>query len=278
MSEREESQMSQIVALIRGESVPVPLDVYPDGAPLIAFPRDAEVTRLLVRPLNFAGFMAALFFVDALAARGRRVPELILPLVPGSRQDRLNASGDYLFTARSVATEINARRFPSVTVLDPHSDVTPALIERCRVVSAADCVMSHTRGLVGVVSPDGGAEKRAAGVARMFRVPLIHAWKTRDIATGLLAGFGMQSTETKGRVLVVDDICDGGGTFVGLADELDRAGLTADLFVTHGIFSKGTAPLLKRFRHVYTTDSVLGDRPGIDIIRICERLLTTETT
>jgi ribose-phosphate pyrophosphokinase len=271
--------VSQLIARVRGEAVSVPVDVYPDGAPLIDFPRDTEVTRILVRPSTFAGFMAAMFFVDALAARGHAVPELILPLVPGSRQDRLNPSGDYLFTARSVAAVINARRFPSVTVLDPHSDVTPALIDRCHVIAAAECLFSYTSGLAAVVSPDGGAEKRASAVARALRVPLLHAWKTRSVETGALSGFGLQPTDIRERrVLVVDDICDGGGTFIGIADELDRAGLKADLFVTHGIFSKGTKALLERFRHIFTTDSVLGERHGVDVNRICERLFTKETS
>lgn len=263
--------MSELLALVGREAMAVSLDAYPDGAPLVYFDREATPSRLLLRPRGLAGFMAAMFFVDALAARGHAVPGLILPLPPGSRQDRLNPGGDYLFTARSVAHEINARRFPSVTVLDPHSDVTPALIERCRVLRAVDCLKTWARGYQAVIAPDGGAVRRAAGVADFFKVPLLHAWKMRDVATGALSGFGVQSGVPP-RVLVVDDLCDGGGTFVGLADALGPS-VKADLFVTHGVFSKGTAPLLAKFQHVYTTDSVLGDKPGVTVTPICQRLL-----
>lgn len=56
--------------------------------------------------------------------------------------------------------------------------------------------------------------------------------------------------------LIVDDICDGGGTFVGLAKELRAAGATrVYLYVTHGIFSKRLP--LEGIDHVYTTDSFL---------------------
>ena len=44
--------------------------------------------------------------------------------------------------------------------------------------------------------------------------------------------------------LIVDDICDGGGTFIPLAKKLKNAGAkTVTLYVTHGIFSKGLDPL-----------------------------------
>lgn len=105
---------------------------YPAGEPLITS-QDSPI-RLLVRPRVLSDLHAALYWADALAERGRALPELILPCVPGARQDRLNPSGDQLFTIKSIARDLNARRFPSVTILDPHSDVTPALIERCRVV------------------------------------------------------------------------------------------------------------------------------------------------
>lgn len=253
---------------------PVKVDWYPGGEPLIDFPRDQPVARILLRPSSLASFMAAMFWVDALAERGHELLELVLPFVPGARQDRLNDAGDYLFTAKSVAKEINARRFDTVTIVDPHSDVVPALIDHCRVVTAADCLMSFGRGYSAVVAPDGGAAKRATGVARKLNVPLLHAWKTRDVQTAAIHGFGLQPFGGAGRVLVVDDICDGGGTFIGLAGELERVGLRADLYVTHGVFSKGTAPLLALFRHVFCTDSVLGDKPGVAVMPICERLLT----
>lgn len=247
----------------------VELRSYPDGMPLVAFPF-GEPTALLLRPNTVNALMTALWWVDAIAERGGIVPALILPCLPGARQDRLNPVGDFLFTAKSVAREINARGFPSVTVLDPHSDVMPAMLERCRVVPAA-FVESETV-YAGVVSPDAGAEKRAWRVASSLGVPLYHAWKSRDVATGAISGFGVQ-TLTPGRYLVVDDLCDGGGTFLGLAAEIEREGARADLYVTHGLFTKGTKPLLEAFENVYCTDSTTGDKPGVTVLPRCESLL-----
>lgn len=260
----------------------VRIESYPDGAPRISFPRDATVERVLLRPRSMASFVAGLFWIDALIERGGQPPELILPFMPGARQDRLNATGDFLFTARSVARMINERILPAVTVVDPHSDVTPALIDNCRVVKAEACVNPPAGKYAAVIAPDGGAEKRAGEVARKLGVPLFHAWKTRNVSDGSIAGFGIEHLGLPGgsRVLVVDDICDGGGTFVGLADAITKQAaqsgprIKRDLYVTHGLFTKGTEELLSRFDHVYCTDSVIADRPRVIEASVCERLLT----
>jgi ribose-phosphate pyrophosphokinase len=55
-------------------------------------------------------------------------------------------------------------------------------------------------------------------------------------------------------VLIVDDICDGGGTFIGIAKALPKD-VKKYLYVTHGIFSKGLRELTGHFEHIYTTNS-----------------------
>jgi ribose-phosphate pyrophosphokinase len=136
-----------------------------------------------------------------------------------------------------------------------------------------------------VISPDAGAEKRAGEVARKLGVPLIHAWKTRDVGTGAISGFGFDAyaeattINKRARVLVVDDICDGGGTFVGLAAAIEKsfpADIDLHLFTTHGIYSKGVAPLAEHFSHIYCTDSIVGDRPGVIQIDVGLKLLRGE--
>jgi ribose-phosphate pyrophosphokinase len=258
---------------------------YPSGEPMIAHPAvEVQVQKLLLRPRSMLDLMGGLFFVDALVERGQKPPELILPFVPGARQDRLNNVGDYLFTAKSVANEINARNFPKVTVLDPHSEVISALINRCHVVHAHECFRTMVEGYYdGVVSPDAGAEKRASAVAKKLRVPLLHGWKTRNVATGEITGFGLERSDVietpRPRVLVVDDICDGGRTFIGLGGVLKERGLRADLYVTHGLFSQGTSKLLVHYDKIICTDSVeahnqgIDGNVGIDIIKVCNQLL-----
>lgn len=254
----------------------VPLSRYPSGEPLVNH-RDVKawekrpsnegqsMDRLLVRQRNMDAFMTAMFLVDAMTERGIAPPELILPFVPGARQDRLNPEGDYLFTIKSIAKLINDRNFPVVKILDPHSEVTPALIDRCKVYSPAYILAGRfpTGTWSGVVSPDAGSEKRANLVAHALGLEVVYGWKQRDLATGGLKGFGLQHLEDRFKdkpLLVVDDICDGGGTFVGLAEQIAAQGAKADLYVTHGIFAKGVKVLAEFYGRIITTDSVIPDK------------------
>lgn len=268
----------QIISAYCGTPGDISLKSYPDTMPLVT--TSVVPLRALLRPKSLASFVAAMFWFDAMEERHNTDVDLVLPFVPGARQDRLNQTGDVLFTAKSVANMINARRFRSVTVLDPHSEVTPALIDRCRVVHAADCINPPAGKYAAVVSPDAGAEKRAGLVAKKLGVPLIHAWKTRSVTDGSITGFGVENVGpyTGGKLLIVDDICDGGRTFLGLAEAIDDAACGScdlHLWVTHGIFSQGTEELRKHYSHIYCTDSTPHERaPGVIYIDVCERLLT----
>lgn len=281
----------------------VKIEKYPSGEPLIKtvsdkstkyFPTSATI-KILLRPKSMDAFMATMFLVDANTERGYPIPHLIFPFALGARQDRLNPSGDMLFTAKSIAKEINMRNFPSVTVVDCHSEVLPALIDRCRNVHLESFIdpskifnilndgKDIRRKYDGVISPDAGADKRATAVAQKLGVPLYHGWKKRDVTTGALTGFGVETLPvyTKNgcpQFLIVDDICDGGGTFIGLAKHIKEyivANCNIDLLVTHGLFSKGVADLRAFFNTIYTTDSIIRDN-DISFVKqfdICEPLL-----
>lgn len=252
----------------------VELDYYPDGLPLI-LENNIMVNSMLLRPTSLDQFVAAMFYCDASRERGLPITNLVIPHVPGGRQDRLNSTGDYLFTLKSVAKMINDRNFDSVTVVDPHSMVTPALIDRCKVVTSADIIRSHAKhslsGYDGVIAPDAGAAKRAFDVSQVLGVEFFQAEKHRDVTTGKLSGFYCPPLPGQ-KYLVVDDICDGGGTFLGLANELASQSVEADLFVTHGIFSQGTDKLLEAFDQVFTTDSTAYYKHDAIIIHAIERL------
>jgi ribose-phosphate pyrophosphokinase len=57
--------------------------------------------------------------------------------------------------------------------------------------------------------------------------------------------------------LIVDDLCDGGYTFITLADKLRKNGARrVYLYVSHGLFSKGFPPLFAKIDHIYCTNSV----------------------
>jgi ribose-phosphate pyrophosphokinase len=220
------------------------------------------------RVRNMDDFGHLLAAANAAKRCGPKSLGLFLPYFPGARQD--NPEPGTPLTARIFADIINAAGFDAVMIFDPHSPVVTALIDRVHVVpisSATAHLPDIDRAYSHLVCPDAGAEKRVSQVARVRfpSLPIIHCRKTRNPDTGELSGFACEAPEWTA-ALLVDDICDGGGTFVGLADAMGSPA-NLDLYVSHGIFSKGVDILAKRFRRIFTTDSFCNvEHPSLTVI------------
>lgn len=252
--------------------------MYSDGTPMIKMDNFAEIVAkadtMILRPKSLASFTEAMFLTNSIWISGGRIKNLILPYVPGARQDRSNPTGDVLHTALSVATMINNQYFEKVLILDPHSPVITNLIEDVMVYPlervAGKLRQGYMAGYTGIIAADKGGQDRAKKFAKAMGKPIFYGSKTRDVATGKLSGFDVEVLPQGGNFLVVDDICDGGGTFIGLGEKILEQGAFADLFVTHGIFSKGVADLLKVYGNVYTTTSRYIRQTNIHTIPIME--------
>lgn len=178
----------------------------------------------------------------------------------GARMDRAIGAGKP-FTLRTIASMVNAAcsEANDVRILDPHSPVTTQLVARSTAILPTALVESALSSDDVVVIPDKGAIARTTDIiARMGRTDALATAicdKVRDSATGKLSGFKLVSGNVKGRsCLIVDDLCDGGGTFSGVAGVLREAGAASvKLCVTHGVFSKGFR--LDGIDHIYSTDS-----------------------
>jgi len=196
---------------------------------------------------------------DALRRLGIETINLILPYFPGARQDRIMNPGEPL-TVKVYADLINGANFNRVTIFDPHSDVTSALINRVKIIPNHLFIQKIAPQLNDycLVAPDAGAQKKIYQLAKTLGgVPVVEAGKKRDVATGQLSGFKVYADDLGGKTcLVVDDICDGGGTFLGLAQQLKQHNCgKLILAVSHGIFSRGLDDLTSIYDHVFCTDS-----------------------
>jgi ribose-phosphate pyrophosphokinase len=198
--------------------------------------------------------------VDALQRIGAKLDTLVLPYFPSARQDRVMVKGEPL-SVKVYADIINAFKFNKVIVFDAHSEVTPAVLHNCEVISNhkfIERVVKEIDNEVLLVSPDGGALKKIYKLSEYLGgYKVIECSKSRDVKTGRLTGFKVYADDLQGKnCLVVDDICDGGGTFIGLAEELrNKNAGKLYLAISHGIFSRGLDDL-KCFERIFTTDSV----------------------
>ncbi len=220
---------------------------------------EEEAITITIRISNFNDLGFLLMATDALKRLSIQNIQLLLPYFPGGRQDRVMVKGEPL-SVKVYAAIINAQNYDKVTIFDPHSDVTGALLNNVQV--------AHNHAFVGealkniddylLVAPDGGALKKVYSLSQFLGgKPVVECSKQRNVLTGKLTGFKVYSNHLNGKTcVIVDDICDGGGTFIGLAKELKMKGAgELILVVSHGIFSKGFEALAQYFSKIYTTDA-----------------------
>lgn len=231
-----------------------------------------------VGSMNDLGLLLAL--TDAVKrCRPVRV-DLFLPYFPGARQDREEKG--YALTAKVYADLVNAQEYASVFILDPHSPVSPALIDRCVILPHAPLIQEFVpANLVGLICPDAGAERRTLELAKHLDCrTVVFARKKRDPRTGSLSGFSLEPLPLEGTYLLADDLCDGGGTFIGLAEKFreDPKGTgSLHLWTTHGIFSKGLDVLGKYFETIGCADSfpsAVTEHPQLRVISILNNKTT----
>lgn len=237
--------------------------------------RVAEVT-ITSRINSFNDFGLLLCAIDAVKRAGVEKINVFIPYFPGARQDRVMIPGEPL-TVKVYADLLNYLSLNKVTVFDPHSEVTPAVLNNCEVVTNyrfIEKVIQKIGSEVLLISPDGGALKKIYKVSEYLGgIAVVECSKKRNVANGKLEGFKVYEEDLQEKdCLIVDDICDGGGTFMGLAEELKKKNAgNLYLAVSHGIFSKGTEVLTTHFKKVFTTDS-FRDVDGVEQIKLIEIL------
>jgi ribose-phosphate pyrophosphokinase len=244
--------------------------VFPDGQPhlkldlesLTDIDRKAPV-RILTRLAQTNDLLLALYARDVLNYLEFEHIELHVSYLMAARMDRVMLEGEP-FSLKVVAGIINGAGFKKVRIFDPHSEVSTALLDRSypvsnhRFVAAAleHYLGEHPTDSYSLVSPDAGALKKIYKLAQELAIAdVVECMKERDVKTGKLTSFKTATENLSGQTcFIVDDICDGGGTFAGTAAMLRELGAEkVVLIVSHGIFSKGTA--IEGIDAVYTTDS-----------------------
>lgn len=191
-----------------------------------------------------------------------------IPYLPYARQDRVCAPGQ-AFSLNVLAGLLRQiENVKKVIVWDCHSPVGIELTgaenipaeDIIKTNSALSALIMDLNSVV--ICPDKGAVQRTRDIVNAFEKdfqpePIVYCEKVRDPATGQITHTDVKVESLKGRTAIItDDICDGGYTFIKVAEQLKAKG--ADkvvLFVTHGIFSKGLDVFEGLINHVFTTDS-----------------------
>jgi ribose-phosphate pyrophosphokinase len=183
---------------------------------------------------------------------------LKLKYLPYGRQDK-DVSNSATFALRTFASLINTLGFEEIIIVDPHSEIALDLIVHSKAQyphSQLQTIILATNTLLACYPDKGAVTKYTKVYEKEIGSAFIYGDKVRDQLTGNITNYKLNGSPAGMSVLIVDDICDGGMTFKILAKDLLEAGATeVNLFVTHGIFSRGLRTLHESgINRIFTQD------------------------
>ena len=233
---------------------------FPCGEPhiqLINYSHNGRVSLHFIWE-SIEDIFTLLLICHALKREGIILERIVLPYVPFSRQDRVNIAGEP-FSLKVFADIINSCNAKVVEIEDPHSDVTTALINNVKVRYQHEIFERYFKDKKDfyLICPDGGALKKIYKLAAIVNtLGVIECSKLRNTKTGEITDINIncQPYDIEGKeCIIVDDICDGGRTFVELAKVLKRFEASkVTLMITHGFFTKGIEVFDNLIDEIYT--------------------------
>lgn len=194
--------------------------------------------------------MSILLTNDALYRMGYTKINLFIPYMPYARQDRVMVEGEP-FSMKVMADLLKLCNFNKIYVFDPHSDITPTLLEHnIHVISNKNFVYKCLTNIVGLdgyaqnkegvsenefkatlkgsplwVSPDSGSFKKVFKLANElnYKDEIILCNKARNLNDGKIMAYAVDKQDLGGRdCIIIDDLISKGGTFIGLSKELKK--------------------------------------------------------
>lgn len=226
--------------------------VYPDGQPNIRLKTEIdrkEGVDIACRIRNPNELFDLLMVAD-IVNRQSYVNKLVILYLMGGRTDRV-LSFDQPFTLRIVADMINTIKAKNVEIIEPHSNRTTDLINNSKSnKDVASYSNLKVEGYVVAVPDEGAAKKHKADII---------CSKVRDAATGKLSGFKVDKVyycPSESNIILLDDLIDGGGTFLGIYEKLKELNPSElGLVITHAIQEEGLRKVSKVYDKVFITNS-----------------------
>lgn len=248
---------------------------YPGGEVGVRL-EEGLIYNQVFRVQNSDDFMAMLMAINAnMHDTNDPLKVITIPYLPYARQDRVATKGDPLAT-EVIAKMLNAIGVDTVFTLDLHSEKTIDVFKQNNInlhnVTPLRYIGNFLNDIgekeIYLISPDKGATEKTKWYEHFLKMDnrfnvkgIIQCGKVRDPISGKITGFtvetGPEQVDENAAFVITDDICDGGGTFMGVADALAAKYGTNNqyLFTSHGIYSQGVDKLLTKFKMLGTTDA-----------------------
>lgn len=257
---------------ISNSDISYKISKFPDGQQLITISsflvesNKNSIVQISSRMNSFKDVELIICANQSLKEMGAEKIELYVPYFIGARSDRKFGEGQTNYLKNVICPIINSQGFSKVIVMDAHSDVLEACLDNFKKIDnirLVDFALSEIKGRssqTALISPDAGALKKIFDVAKEFNITNVTtASKVRDIISGNIIRTELPTMDLTDidDIIIIDDICDGGRTFIELAKVIRlQTDKPIHLVVTHGIFSAGFEELEKYFDSIFTTDSI----------------------
>lgn len=214
-----------------------------------------QINPTLFKPLsvitwnyeNDSELMTLAQLVDNMRSNGVRAIQLDMPYLPYGRQDK-PIRNDMTFGLHTFAKLLNSLDLDVITTYDAHSKMATELIKNLKNIPPSHIYNEIKNNAYDLIAfPDHGALYRYSNNYK----PRVYGEKFRDPDNGNIIGYeliddgvngDMTLLQTKSNinVLVVDDLVDGGATFIKLAELIKKQNNTAvlHLCISHVIQPK----------------------------------------
>lgn len=238
--------------MIKVNDIEVKIGKFPDGTPEMLHVNNLTISNITdyhnTQSINFTWnyenddeLVKLIYLVNHYKGKyGRFVKyNLYMPYIPNARMDRTKNDTE-VFTLKWFTNIINDLEFDNVYVLDPHSDVSVALlnnviksnVERYIIDALGTIIKDNPEKEIVIYFPDAGAYKRYKDMYCVARYNKIYGKKVRDWNTGEIKGLDIVDENDEPLkdkavwpladkiVLMIDDIISYGGTLYYSANKI----------------------------------------------------------
>lgn len=273
--------------IANNEIIPVTVSVYPDGALGVNISGVSNCTfesaTVTVMPENKVAHVIELLMLFFSALRHNKITikeiALSIPYMPYARADRVFNDGDG-YPLQTFLNSLNAFGFSRIYTIDLHNKnelydmYLPNLIEfqQHELPSLKHALKWGNYDLI--IAPDKGAKPK---IKKLYEskvvdsIPLLTATKERD-SNGRIKSVTFDSRYLNihhvERILIIDDILDGGGTYLPLIETIKALQPKAniDIHVSHLIASDGLSKFAGKFNKIFCYQTV-SNYVTMDVVR-----------
>lgn len=239
---------------------------YPDGQHTILLDLGSldikKMVEIQCRIKNWCDMEILMCIIAALRKNDFHVNRLEFTYLFGQRSDRVFAPGEPNYFKEIVGGLISNWDIDRISIVQPHNKIVTKYVN----ASSDESIMASM-----LREFDNGSDKFYIGGDRsiigmtefIFFMDEQIAFEKHRTLTNIRVSL---SNEVREKVMaldplipiiIYDDLCDGGATFIAEAEYLRNLDVKNPLYlcVVHGLFRNGFTELFKHFDRIYTTNS-----------------------